>query len=126
MIKQLFLFAAGLLLLLSIACGIHLTSITDQDWGEIRLLRLCYGYNYVLAILVFLGVQLSLKQNAMLVGFVFLGGSLLKFSVFFFLIYPDFTADGGVDREELSLFVVPYLICLAALTLAASRVLQLK
>lgn len=126
MSKSFFYFAVGLLLGLSIACAIHLTWMPDQDWGETRLLRLCYGLHYVLAVFIFLGVQLSHKQNAMLVGFVFLGGSLLKFLVFFVLIYPHFTADGVVEREELSLFFVPYLICLAALTLAASRVLQRK
>ena len=60
----------------------------------------------------------------MLVGFVFMGGSILKFGVFFFFIYPDFKADGLVGSDELTLFFVPYLISLFSMTYAASRVLQ--
>jgi hypothetical protein len=60
----------------------------------------------------------------MLVGVVFMGGSMLKFGLFFLLSYPNFKADGLVGRDELSLFFVPYLISLFSMTYAASRVLQ--
>ena len=64
------------------------------------------------------------KKKVILVGVVFLVGSMLKFGLFFLFINPDFKADGLVGRDELSLFFVPYLISLFSMTYAASRVLQ--
>ena len=85
---------------------------------------LCYGFNFGLAVLIFWALLATYKKNAMLVGIVFMSGSMLKFGVFFFLIYPDFKADELVGSDELTLFFVPYLISLFSITFAASRVLQ--
>ena len=126
MTKPLFYLAGGLLIALSVAFIVHSTLIPDQLWGQIQLMWLCYGLNYVLATIIFFGVLVTFKKNAMLVGFVFVGGSVLKFTFFFLLIYPNFKDDGIVGRDELSLFFVPYLISLFAMTYAASRALQLK
>ena len=126
MTKPLFYLAGGLLIALSVAFVVHSTLISDQLWGQIQLMWLCYGLNYVLATLIFLGVLVTHKKNAMLVGFVFMGDSVLKFAVFFLLIYPNFKDDGIAGRDELSSFFVPYLISLFAMTYAASRVLQRK
>ena len=124
--KPLFYLAGGLIMALSGAFVVHCILMPDQLWGQIQLMWLCYGLNYVLATLIFFGVLVTNKKNAMLVGFVFMGGSLLKLAVFFLLIYPNFKDDGIVGRDELSLFFVPYLISLFAMTYAASRVLRRK
>ena len=93
-------------------------------WEHIRIMWLCYSFNFGLAVLIFWAVLATHKKNTMLVGAVFMGGSILKFGIFFLFIYPDFKADGLVGRDELSLFFVPYLISLFSMTYAASRVLQ--
>ena len=126
MTKPLFYLAGGLLMALSVAFVVHSKLMPDQLLGQIRLMWLCYGLNYVLATLIFFWVLVTHKKNAMLVGFVFMGGSVLKFAVFFLLICPNFKGDGIVGRDELSLFFVPYMISLFAMTYAASRVLQRK
>lgn len=126
MTKPLFYLAGALLMALSVVFIVHSTLMSGHLWGQIQLMWLCYGLNYVLATLIFFGVLVTHKKNAMLVGFVFIGGSVLKFAVFFLLIYPNFKDDGIVGRDELSLFFVPYLISLFAMTYAASRVLQRK
>jgi len=126
MTKPLFYLAGGLLTALSVVFVVHSIMMPDQLWGQIQLMWLCYGLNYVLATLIFLGVLVAHKKKAMLVGFVFMGGSVLKFTFFFLLIYPNLKADGFVGRYELSLFFVPYLVSLFAMTYAASRVLQRK
>ena len=126
MTKPLFYLAGGLLMALSVVFVAHSILMPDQHWGQIQLMWLCYGLNYVLVNLIFLGLLFTNKKNAMLVGFVFMGGSVLKFTVFFLLIYPNFKGDGFVDHDELSLFFVPYLISLFAMIYAASRVLQPK
>ena len=124
MIKPLRKLGGGLLIALSLAFVIHTTLMPDALWGQIRIMWLCYGLNFGLAVLIFWAVLATHKKNAMLVGFVFMGGSILKFGFFFLLIYPEFKSDGLVGRDELSLFFVPYLISLLTMTYAASRVLQ--
>ena len=124
MIKPLFKLGGGLLIALSLAFVIHTTLMPDALWGQIRIMWLCYGLNFGLAVLIFWAVLATHKKNAMLVGFVFMGGSILKFGFFFLLIYPKFKSDGLLGRDELSLFFVPYLISLFTMTYAASRVLQ--
>ena len=124
MTKPLLKLAIGLLIALSLAFAIHTTLMPDALWEQIQIMWLCYGFNYGLAILVFWAVLATFKKNTMLVGVVFMGGSMLKFGLFFLLIYPDFKSDEIVGRDELSLFYVPYLISLFLMTYAASRILQ--
>ena len=124
MTKPLLKLGSGLLIALSLAFVIHTTLIPDELWGQIRLMWLCYLLNYGLAVLIFWAVLATQKKKVMLVGVVFMGGSMLKFALFFLFINPDFKADGLVGRDELSLFFVPYLISLFSMTYAASRVLQ--
>lgn len=124
MTKALLKLGGGLLVALSLAFVTHTTLMPDALWGQIRIMWLCYGFNFGLAVLIFWAVLATNKKNAMLVGVVFMGGSILKFGLFFLLIYPDFKADGLVGRDELSLFFVPYLISMFSMTYAASRVLQ--
>ena len=124
MTKPLRKLGGGLLIALSLAFVTHTLLMPDALWAQIRMMWLCYGVNFVLAVLIFWAVLATYKKNAMLVGFVFMGGSILKFGFFFLLIYPEFKEDGLVGRDELSLFFVPYLISLFSMTYAASRVLQ--
>ena len=124
MTKPLRKFGRGLLIALSLAFVTHTLLMPDALWAQIRMMWLCYGVNFVLAVLIFWAVLATYKKNAMLVGFVFMGGSILKFGFFFLLIYTEFKEDGLVGRDELSLFFVPYLISLFSITYAASRVLQ--
>ena len=124
MTKPLCKLGGGLLIALSLAFVIHTTLMPDALWEQIQIMWLCYGLNFGLAVLIFWAVLATHKKNAMLVGFVFMGGSILKFGFFFLLIYPEFKSDGLVGRDELSLFFVPYLISLLTMTYAASRVLQ--
>ena len=100
MTKPLFYLAGGLLMALSAAFVVHSILMSDLLWGQIQLMWLCYGLNYVLATLIFFGVLATHKKNAMLVGFVFVGGSVLKFTFFFLLIYPNFKFDGIVFYDN--------------------------
>jgi hypothetical protein len=124
MTKSLLKLGGGLLIALSLAFVTHTLLMPDALWAQIRMIWLCYVVNFVLAILIFWAVLATYKKNAMLVGFVFMGGSILKFGFFFLLIYPELKSDGLLGRDELSLFFVPYLISLFTMTYAASRVLQ--
>ena len=124
MTKPLLKLGSGLLIVLSLAFVIHTNLIPDALWRQTRIMWLCYVLNYGLALLIFWAVLATQKKKVILVGVVFMVGSMLKFGVFFFLIYPDFKADELVGSDELTLFFVPYLISLFSITFAASRVLQ--
>ena len=124
MTKPLLKLGCGLLIAISLAFVIQTVLMPDPLWEQIRIMLLCYGFNFGLAVIIFWAVLATHKKNAMLVGAVFMGGSMLKFGVFFLFIYPDFKGDSLGGRDELSLFFVPYLISLFLMTYAASRVLQ--
>ena len=124
MTKPLLKLGSGLLIVLSLAFVIHTNLIPDALWRQTRIMWLCYVLNYGLALLIFWAVLATQKKKVILVGVVFMVGSMLKFGLFFLFINPDFKADGLVGRDELSLFFVPYLISLFSMTYAASRVLQ--
>ena len=124
MTKPLLKLCGGLLIALSLAFLIQTTLMYDALWEQIRIMWLCYVLNYGLALLIFWAVLATQKKKVILVGVVFMVGSMLKFGLFFLFINPDFKADGLVGRDELSLFFVPYLISLFSMTYAASRVFQ--
>ncbi len=124
MTKPLLKLCGGLLIALSLAFLIQTTLMYDALWEQIRIMWLCYAFNFGLAAIIFWTVLATHKKNGMLVGVVFFGGSVLKFGLFFLFIYPNFKADGLADPDELSLFFVPYLISLFSMTYAASRILQ--
>ena len=124
MTKPLLKLGSGLLIVLSLEFVIHTNLIPDALWRQTRIMWLCYVLNYGLALLIFWAVLATQKKKVILVGVVFMVGSMLKFGLFFLFINPDFKADGLVGRDELSLFFVPYLISLFSMTYAASRVLQ--
>lgn len=75
-----------------------------------------YLLNLVLAggILTLLFVfRNRLKQQ---LGFLFMGGSVIKFGCFFLFFYPLYKADGAISNAEFATFFIPYIICLFAET----------
>ena len=85
---------------------------------------LSYVINYLLAAIIFTAIyRLKEKQKDNL-GFLFIGGSFIKFLVFFLLFYPFFKADGNIDKLEFSSFFVPYIVCLVIETTSLSKFLN--
>jgi hypothetical protein len=85
---------------------------------------LSYVINYLLAAVIFTAIyRLKEKQKDNL-GFLFIGGSFIKFLVFFLLFYPFFKADGNIDKLEFSSFFVPYIVCLVIETTSLSKFLN--
>ena len=85
---------------------------------------LSYVINFLLAAIIFTAIyRLKEKQKDNL-GFLFIGGSFVKFLVFFLLFYPFFKADGNIDKLEFSSFFVPYIVCLVIETTSLSKFLN--
>lgn len=83
-----------------------------------------YSVNGLLAALIF-GLlhyyRLKLKNY---IGFLFMGGSFLKFIFFFLLFYPGYKADGEMDKLEFAAFFVPYALSLVFETVFTVKMLQ--
>ncbi len=106
-------FSVRLLLILSVVFCIHILLLYFLNFPLFKdMIVLSYVINAVLAIGIF-GVLFKLKDKyGSQLGFLFLGGSFLKFIVFFVVFYPVFKADGQVTSLEFSSFFIPYIISL--------------
>lgn len=75
-------------------------------------LTMSYVMNTIMASLVFFVIYIFRDKYRDLLGFFFLGGSLLKFLVFFIFLYPGYKQDGALERMEFFAFFIPYLFSL--------------
>lgn len=112
-------------LALSISFGIHaLMRVSNElsPFGD--LLVWSYLVNLLLAfgIVVFIH-SLRYKMKTQL-GFLFIGGSFLKFLFFFIFFYPSFTSDTVITQSEFSSFFVPYFLALVIETYFTAELLK--
>lgn len=71
-----------------------------------------YVINAIMAIVIFNAIDRIKKTKPEIAGFVFMGGSALKFLVFFIVFYPIFKEDGEISKPEFLSFFTPYTLCL--------------
>lgn len=127
MIKQLQVFGIKLLIALSIVFGIHSVILYFLGISLFQnLLISSYITNYFLALLIFLILVKLKKKYLDLLGFVFMGGSFVKFGVYFIFFNPVFKQNGTVSPQEATAFLVPYLLCLIAETFYLIKLLNNK
>jgi hypothetical protein len=119
-----FLIALGGALSLSFCIHLYLRFYLGlKIFGD--LLLPAYIFNFVIACAILFLLFTFRERLKFQVGFLFMGGSLLKFALFFVFFYPKFVADGIIDSSEFAAFFVPYLIALAADTFFASKMLAI-
>lgn len=94
--------------------------------AEKTLLFEAYLVNYILAAIIFFTLLLLQKKYEHLLGFIFMGGSLLKFAVFFIFFYPTYRIDGGISKLEATSFLIPYMLSLVIETYFLVRLLNKK
>ncbi len=73
---------------------------------------LAYSVNYMLAVAIYGALYLLQDRMTAQLGFLYMGGSLLKFLFFFILFYPSYKLDGDMSNTEFAAFFIPYSICL--------------
>ena len=83
-----------------------------------------YTINFLLAVGIFIGLYAARKKLKNALGFLFMGGSLIKFIFFFIIFYPVYRADGEIQRTEFAAFFIPYLTALVLETFFASKMLN--
>lgn len=85
---------------------------------------LCYLLNLIMVIGVFGALYFLRQKFKSQLGFLFLGGSVLKFAIFFIVFYPLFKEDGHVSKMEFASFFIPYAAGLIMETSHLSKWLQ--
>ena len=73
---------------------------------------LAYSINYILAVAIYGSLYLLQEKMTSQLGFLYMGGSLLKFLFFFILFYPTYKLDGDMSNAEFAAFFIPYSISL--------------
>lgn len=115
-------FAVKLIVILSFAFAIHLFALSSKSLPLYdNKIVLAYIINAILAIVIF-GFLFKMKDKYKeQLGFLFLGGSVLKFVVFFIVFYPVYKADGTISKLEFAAFFVPYILSLILETLSLAK-----
>jgi hypothetical protein len=127
MINPVIAFGLKLIVVLAIVFGIHLFILNQLHFQLYdNLIVRAYSVNLILAFLIYLSLYLLRIKYEHLLGFIFMGGSLLKFIVFFIFFYPIYREDGEVTRIEATSFLIPYLSSLVVETYYLIRLLNNK
>ncbi len=71
-----------------------------------------YIVNAFLAFTIYVVINIIIKNKPEIAGFVFMGGSGIKFIFFFLFFYPVYKEDGKITKTEFLSFFIPYTICL--------------
>lgn len=125
MIRQISVFGVKLLISLGIVFGIHSLILYYLNISLFEnLLIASYIANYFLALLIFFILVKLKKKYLDLLGFVFMGGSFVKFGVYFIFFNPIFKENGTVSPQEATAFLVPYLLCLIVETFYLIKLLN--
>lgn len=106
-------FSLFLLALLLAALALHLYVLKGLGlpmWDNKILLA--YSVNYILAVAIYGALYLLQEKMTSQLGFLYMGGSLLKFLFFFILFYPSYKLDGDMSNAEFAAFFIPYSISL--------------
>jgi len=120
-------FCFKLLLLLGVIFGVHLVVLNYLKTPLFNnLIIASYAVNYLLAIIIFIALYKLRKKYLDLLGFVFMGGSMLKFGVFFLFFFPIFKQNESINGYEAASFLVPYVTCLLLETIYVSKLLNNK
>ena len=118
-------FSLTLLLVLTLVFSCHIFVLHQFEFPlfENRIIA-AYVLNYILAVGIYLTLfTLKTKMSEQL-GFLYMGGSFVKFLFFFIFFYPYYKLDGGLDSLEFSAFFIPYLISLIFETIGVIEFLK--
>jgi len=83
-----------------------------------------YLINFFMAIGIYYGLLLLKNKFSDQLGFLYMGGSFIKFIVFFLVFNPSYKLDGKMNSLEFAAFFTPYAICLIFETLGVIKFLK--
>jgi len=120
-------FSLLLLIINLVVFAIHITILKElnQPLFDNKII-LAYLVNFILAIGIFSTLYILKNKFESILGFIFLGGSFLKFAVFFLLFYPSYKEDGVITAYETFSFLTPYFLCLIIEILSLVKLMNNK
>jgi hypothetical protein len=74
-----------------------------------NLIIASYLTNFILATLIYAMLYLLQNKYLDMLGFIFMGGSFLKFGIYFIFFHPQFKQDDIILKLEATSFLIPYL-----------------
>lgn len=108
-----FKFIISIVISLVLAFTVHLFILYKLHFPLFNdLIIPAYLINLFVAIGIYLGLYHFKKKYNDLLGFLYLGGSFIKFIIFFLVFYPSYKLDGEMGSLEFAAFFVPYSISL--------------
>jgi hypothetical protein len=118
-------FSLALLLVLLAVFGLHLgvLHLLDKPLFDNKILA-AYLINYFLAIFIYLMLYLLKEKMTAHLGFLYMGGSFVKFIFFFIFFYPAYKMDGTLSSLEFGAFFIPYVFSLIFETLGVINFLK--
>ncbi|MFK7755509.1 MAG: hypothetical protein AB8B53_01110 [Flavobacteriales bacterium] len=125
-LERILKFALLMLVVLSLAFYIHSEVLANFLHTESQGLVKAYTFNGLFTVAVFATLIYLKEKHNNIIGFLFIGGSFLKFILFFVSFYPVYSADEVITRVEFSEFFIPYLIALFLEVFMLIKVLMLE
>ncbi len=127
MIKLILKFSLKLIALLTIIFFVHIKIVSayEMDLFGNKIIT-SYVVNFVMATIIFSGLLILKEKHLDILGFVFMGGSLLKYAIFFIFFNSSFKEDGIISTFEAFSFLIPYLLCLIIETFYLIKLLNNK
>lgn len=110
-------------LMTAFGCHILILYLFDLSLFD-NLIIEAYLMNGVLALTIYLLLYRLRNKMSEQLGFLFMGGSFVKFLCFFIFFYPSYKMDGRVDSLEFAAFFTPYAISLIFETLGVMKFLK--
>jgi hypothetical protein len=127
MSKPIIGFCVKLLLALSVVLGIHIAILFYLGLPLFdNYILAAYFVNYILAIAIYFTLYKLRIKYLDLLGFAFMGGSFLKFAVYFIFFNSTFKENGSVSFIEAISFLSPYLTSLMIETFYLIKLLNNK
>ena len=96
---------------------VHINTLhfLNHDLFANRIITSYLG-NFAFTVVIFTYIYKNKEKKTESLGFLFLGGSMVKFLLFFIFINPFFIQDGFVSRVEFFSFFIPYAVALVVET----------
>ena len=118
-------FLPGIILLIGIVFSLHLFILSTLNYALYSdKIIASYLLNISIAIAIYFLIYLLRVKLKNSLGFLFILGSLIKFVLFYVLIFPSFKLDGDISKYEFASFFIPYFACLIYETIAVSTLLN--
>ena len=112
--NQTLVFSFRLFLFLAIAFGGHLFVRNHHSYDLFAdKIILSYLVNFIMATSIFLFMDKFKYKFKNTLGFLFMGGSSLKFIIFFIVFQQEYKLDGVTSKSEFASFFIPYVLCLS-------------